>query len=74
MGKAILVTLDNIQLTSGYVTPIMEDTNLRLDYIDQGLLTAVRERMRQADMSLWVEEAWTPSLQRVGDQAIMEAF
>ena len=35
VASNILVTLDNIQLNAGFVTPIMEDTGLRMDYDDQ---------------------------------------
>ena len=30
--------------------------------------------MRDYEAGIWVEDAWTPSLQREGDQSIMEAF
>ena len=74
VANDLLVTLDNIQLNSGLVTPIFEETATRLDYLDNGHLVALRNRMSAYDASLWIEEAWAPKLQRVGDRALMEAF
>ena len=31
----ILVTLDNIQLAAGFISPFLADTRRRLDYLDQ---------------------------------------
>ena len=45
VANDILVTLDNIQLNAGFVTPIMEDTSIRIHYIDQGLLVSLLGRM-----------------------------
>jgi hypothetical protein len=32
----ILTTLENIQLATGFTSPILEATSLPIDYIDQG--------------------------------------
>ena len=40
--NAVLVTLDNMQLTARYVELILEDKSLRLNYIDQGLFVMMR--------------------------------
>jgi len=47
VANDILVTLDNIQLNAGFVTPIMEDRRLGINYVDQGLLVSPRGRMEK---------------------------
>ena len=42
VANDVLVTLDNIQLNVGFVTPTMEDTSLRIDYVNQGLVASLR--------------------------------
>ena len=74
VANDILVTLDNIQLKAGFVTPIMEDTRPRMDYFDQGLLASLRGRMRKIKATMWIENAWAPTLQSENDGAIMERF
>ena len=74
VGNNFLVVLDNLQLVSGLVTPVFESTQVKLGYINRGLLTAMHARMRDMDATLWIEEAWVPSLQRVGDASLMERF
>ena len=78
MGKTvandILVTLNNIQLNAGFVTPILEDTSIRMDYVDQGLLASLRGRMEEIKAKMWIEDAWAPKLQQKNGGAIMERF
>ena len=74
VANDLLVTLDNIQMTSGFVEPIMEDNTLKLEYVDQGHLVKLRERMREYDASLWIEDAWSPKLQRECDESIMKVI
>ena len=74
MTNDILVTLDNIQLAAGFIQPILDDTRRRLDYIDQGWLTSIRKRLGETDLTIWIEDARCPELQRVNDAAIMKLF
>ena len=74
VANDILVTLDNIQLNTGFVTPIMEDIRPGMDYVDQGLLASLQGRMREIKATMWIEKAWAPKLQRENDGAIMERF
>ena len=74
VANDILVTLDNIQLNTGFVTPIMEDIRPRMDYVDQGLLASLQGRMREIKATMWIEKAWAPKLQRENDGEIMERF
>ena len=74
VANDLLTTLEEIQLASGFVRPIMEFTDLPISYIDQGLLIKIRKRMGGYEAGIWFEGAWTPELQRERDAAIMEAF
>ena len=70
----LLTTLDNIQLASGFVSPILEETNPKLDYIDNGWILDLRERLSKIGATMWTEESWQPKLQRDGDCSLMETF
>jgi hypothetical protein len=74
VANDLLVTLDNLQLISGLLDPILEFTSIPLHYIEDGFLQSVRQRLQEMDAGLWVEKAWTPSLQRVGDESLMARF
>ena len=39
-----------------------------------GLILGMRKQMSECEGGLWIENAWTPSLQRDGDEFIMERF
>ena len=54
--NGILVTLDNIQLNAGFVTPIMEDTGPRIYYVDQGLMVSLQGQMREPEAAMWIEK------------------
>jgi hypothetical protein len=69
-----LTALDNIQLASGFVTPILEKTSPPIDYIDNGWILDLRNRLYKIGATLWVENAWQPKLQRDGDYSLMERF
>ena len=41
VANNILVTLNNIQLNAGFVTPLMEDTGPRMENVNRDLLTSL---------------------------------
>jgi hypothetical protein len=43
LANDILTALDNVQLASGFVTPILENTDTEMDYIDKGWIVDLRE-------------------------------
>ena len=69
-----MVTLNNIQLNAGFVTPIMEGTRPIIDCVDQCLLASLRGRTREIKATMWIEKACAPKLQRGNDGEIMERF
>ena len=74
MANDILVILDNLQLRTGFVYPIMEYTDTRADFIGNSFLLEVRRRLGEIESSLWIEKARTPKLQQQGDASLMEEF
>jgi hypothetical protein len=74
VANDILVTLDHIQLTLGFVVPILQSTTKPIGYINNSFLLSARARLAEIKGSLWIEKAWMPSLQREGDESLMERF
>ncbi|KAL7552654.1 hypothetical protein ACHAWF_015884 [Thalassiosira exigua] len=65
---------DWVQHRSGWVRPILEHVQGRIDYVGRDHMIFIRNCLKDMDASLWIEHAWTPSLQRAGDEALMERF
>jgi hypothetical protein len=74
VANNILVTLDHIQLTSGFVAPILQCTTKPIGYINNSFLISIRARLAEIKRSLWIEKAWTPSAQREGNKSLMDRF
>jgi hypothetical protein len=74
VGGDIVTTLDNIQLASGFVSPLLEVTDKKIDYIDIGWILELRQRLDEMGATMWIEHAWQPQLQREGDLGLMEQF
>ena len=77
-GKAlandILVVLSSIQLMSGLTTPILEDPSPKIEYIKTGWIGHIRQRLATLKGEIWIEDQWTPLLQREQDASIMHTF
>jgi ribonuclease HI len=74
VANNFLVTLNNIQLVSGLTTPIFDQSEVHLTYMDKGWITELHSRMQEIEATMWIEDAWSPKLQRENDTAIMAAF
>jgi hypothetical protein len=74
LATDIRIVLSRVQLYSGLCTPFLEDCSIKLRHMEDGWLLHLRQRLAHLNGSIWVEEAWTPKLQRVGDSSIMEAL
>jgi hypothetical protein len=72
VANDLLVTLDNLQLELRFTTPLFEAPLAKLDYIDQGWITNLIHRLGKAGLTLWIENCWTPKLQREHDVSLME--
>ena len=59
------VTLARVQLRSGFVAPILCETKppIPITYINGSYILELRRRMGTIyNVSLWIEDAWTPKL------------
>jgi hypothetical protein len=74
ISKDLLITLSYVQLQSGLITPIMEDVNLPLPFLEHGWFTHLRNRLFELNGAIWIEHAWVPQPQREGNRSIMEAL
>eukprot|EP00956_Cyclotella_meneghiniana_P015235 scaffold23138_cov41-Cyclotella_meneghiniana.AAC.5 len=60
-----------VQLESGMTTPILDNTTPRLPYMEPGHIMHLRDRLRELDGSIVIEDIWYPTLQPEGDASIM---
>ena len=74
VANDFLVTLDTVQLATGLTSPILEYTDPPVAYLDKSFIIDLRHRLRTIDATVWIEDAWTPKLQRLGDESLMERF
>lgn len=74
VANYFLVALDSVQLCSGLTTPLLESTEYNISYLSPSYIIDLRARLHMMGATLWIEKAWTPALQRVGDRSLMEAF
>ncbi len=74
VANYFLVALDSVQLCSGLTTPLLESTEHNISYLSPSYIIDLRERLYMMGATLWIEKAWTPALQQVGDRALMDAF
>ena len=68
------VTLDTLQLCAGVALPLLEYTTPTIPYLGRSFIIALRDRMALIRASFWIENVWTPTMQRVGDQTLMDSF
>ena len=64
VANDFLVTLDSIQLCSGFIDPILDLVETNINYLNLAEMGAY----------LWIEQAWKSHLQCDGDQSIMAQF
>ena len=62
----------NTQLRSGLVKPIFDSEKVKIEYMGNSFIMALQNRMAEIGATFWVENAWTPKLQREGDESLME--
>ena len=56
--RDFLVTLDNKQMESGFVSPILDTMDLPIEYIDLGWIIGLRDRLRSFNAGIWIEDAF----------------
>ena len=74
VANDIKVAVETLQLSSGLTTPILEYVDTPIVYLDTTFFLDLRRRLAEVNASLWIEDIWTPALQRDGDSSLMGAF
>lgn len=74
VSNDFLVTLDSVQMFSGFTAPILEFVHDKIDFIPPSYIISLRDRLREMKAFLWIEKSWSPQLQREGDSSIMNTF
>jgi hypothetical protein len=74
VGQDMLVVLSAWQLASGLCDPIMEQVDINLSFIGKGWFPQIRKRLNNMKGQFWIEQQWTPALQRIHDTSIMKAL
>ena len=74
VGKDMLVVLSAIQLASGLCRPILTDVETDLSFLGEGWILHQRNRLRAMHATMWLENEWTPSLQREGDASLTQEW
>jgi hypothetical protein len=74
LATDIRIVLSRAQLYSGICTPFLEDCRTNLRHMEEGWLLHLQRRLSALNGSIWVENPWTPKLQRVVDVSLMEAL
>jgi hypothetical protein len=74
LATDLRILISQVQLESGLIKPILDDTKTPLLYLEPGLIMHLRDRLGVANGSIVIAESWQPGLQRLGDKSIMEAI
>jgi hypothetical protein len=67
------IVLSHAQMDSGFVTPLMEST-ITASFIEEGHIRHLHERLVDLRGSIAIKNQWSPQLQRMYDQSIMETL
>ena len=75
LGTDLRITLSQAQLQSGLTEHILEKPCDNLNIIlEKGQIQHIHDRLNDLGGGIWIENAWKPNLQRVGDKLIMKVF
>ena len=73
LGKAMIININIIQLSSGIIEPIFE-TDTKIDYIDDNWLLHLRSFILSIGGKINIKKAWQQKLQRTNDVGLMNSF
>ena len=74
VANDLLVTIDSAQLHTGVGPPLMEITTPSIKYAGPSFILSLRDQLTHIGGSLWIEDVWSPPLQREQDEFIMDRF
>ena len=69
-----MVTLDAVQLCSGFALLLLEVVDITFDYLEPSDIIDLRRRLAEMGVSIWIETVWSPHLQRDGNSSLMDCF
>jgi hypothetical protein len=72
VAQDFITTLNAYQMVSGFVSPVLENCKIPIEYAGKGWIPNLREMFKDIDAGIWIENAWAPEKQRQHDRAIME--
>ena len=74
VAKDLKIVISHAQLDSGLTEPILMDTKTKVNYIEEGHIAHIRERLGELGGCIAIEELWCPELQHKGDISIMKTL
>ncbi|KAL7550562.1 hypothetical protein ACHAWF_015354 [Thalassiosira exigua] len=74
LATELRILTSHAQLCSGIMQPILEQPQQDLPHLEEGYIAHIHKRLKDLGGGIWIENAWTPSLQREGDKSLMEEF
>ena len=74
VANDVIVTLDTLQLASGLSRPLMEYTDIRVNYLGDSFFLHLRSQLSDINASIWIEDVWRPQIHRENDEFIMDQF
>ena len=60
-------------MESGFVSPILDTTDLPIEYIDLGWIIGLQNRLRSFNAGIWIEDAWVPPLLQISDLLLQKS-
>lgn len=72
VGKAIRINLAWTQIMTGLTTPIFEKPSSNMKHVRSNWIQNVCEGMYEAGLSISIDDAYTPRLQRENDKSIID--
>ena len=58
VANDFLVTLDAVQMCSGFTEPILQSVNDAIEYLSPSYIISLWNRLREMKVYVWVEKSW----------------
>ena len=73
LGRTICINLDWVQIIAGIQRPVLEDTQ-PIQHMEGKWFKSIREFLHKTACTIRIDGLWTPRVQRLHDQCIMDAL
>ena len=74
VADGIRIVLSQLQLQSGFVALLTEETSLPAPHLEKGWLSAMRERLNDLWGCVVIKYPWAAAIQREHNRSLMEQF